>query len=236
MLLNNSANSGTFVPGNSVQISGGAGSVAIGDVNGDSLPDLVVANSINVQVVLADPSSPGNFLTPVSYQAGQQPIFVALGDLNGDGKPDLAVADMGPPTGSLALFGVHVLLQGAAAPGTFLAAVNYASSTSTNMLAIADLNNDGKPDLATANLSGGPTIDGAPTGTVSVLLQSPIFPGKFQSQTNYPGSAFVVWVAVGDMNGDGKPDLVTAEGGIQIRFQDPANPGKFLAPIVIAKE
>ena len=235
VLLNNSANPGTFVPGNSVQISGGAGSVAIGDVNGDSLPDLVVANSVNVQVVLADPSSPGNFWTPVSYQAGQQPIFVALGDLNGDGKPDLAVADEGSPSGAT-LFGVHVLLQNSAAPGTFLAPGNYAPSTITNMLAIADLNNDGKLDLATANLSGGPTINGSPSGTVSVVLQTPTSPGKFQLQANYPGTSFVWWVAVGDMNGDGKPDLVTAEGGIVIRFQDPANPGKFLAPIVIAKE
>jgi hypothetical protein len=45
-----------------------------------------------------------------------------------------------------------------------------------------------------------------------------------------------VGVAVGDMNGDGKQDLVMADGGIQIRFQDPANPGKFLAPVVIATE
>jgi len=38
------------------------------------------------------------------------------------------------------------------------------------------------------------------------------------------------------MNGDGKPDLVIADGGILIRFQDPANPGTFLAPVVIATE
>ena len=235
-LLQSPTSPGTFVPGNGVSIPGGAASVVIGDVNGDGVPDLVAATDVNVQVVLADPSSPGSFLAPMSYQGGQYPHFVALGDLNGDGKPDLAVADMGSPAGSGALFGVHVLLQNPAAPGTFLAAANYAPSTIANMLAVADLNNDGKLDLTTANLTGGPTINGAPNGTVSVFLQTPASPGQFPSLANYPGTSFVWWVAVGDMNGDGKPDLVTAEGGIVIRFQDPANPGKFLAPTVIATQ
>jgi len=237
ILLQSSTSPGTFVPGNGVLLSGGAISVAVGDVNGDSLPDLVAATGANVQVVLADPAAPGSFLAPVSYQAGQFPVFVALGDLNGDGKPDIAVADEGSFSG-VALFGVHVLFQdAAAAPGTFLEAANYLPNTTTVMLAIADLNADGKLDLETANSSGGPANNvGVHPGTVSVLLQSPASSGQFQSAASYPGTTGVVWVAVGDMNGDGKPDLVIADGGIQIRFQDPANPGKFLAPTVIATE
>jgi hypothetical protein len=53
---------------------------------------------------------------------------------------------------------------------------------------------------------------------------------------NYAGNGVIAWVAVGDMNGDNKPDLVIADSGIVIRLQDPANPGQFLLPIVIASE
>lgn len=88
-----------------------------------------------------------------------------------------------------------------------------------------------------ANLTGG-MIDnvGLHDGSVDVFLQLPASPGQFQSPVSYSGTTHVVWVAVGDMNGDGKPDLVIADGGIQIRFQESANPGKFLVPTAIASQ
>ena len=126
ILLQSSANPGTFVPGRPIGVTGGVASIAIGDVNGDHLPDLVAANGSDALVFLANPTSPGNFMAPASYPVGQQAIFVALGGLNGDGKPDLIVADEGLPSSGTPS-GVHVLLQDAAAPGTFLSPADYGS-------------------------------------------------------------------------------------------------------------
>ena len=78
-------------------------SVAIGDLNGDSKPDLAVANigSDNVSVLLGDGT--GSFGPATNFPVGTGPISVAIGDLNGDSKPDLAVANWGSSTVSILL-------------------------------------------------------------------------------------------------------------------------------------
>ena len=65
-------------------------SVAVGDFNGDGVPDLVVANRgfNNVSVLLGN--GDGTFQTPVAFATGARPQSVAVGDFNGDGKLDLA--------------------------------------------------------------------------------------------------------------------------------------------------
>src|SRR5215468_2279423 len=69
-------------------------SVAVGDFNGDGLPDLVVANfnSNNVSVLLGN--GDGSFQAARNFGAGIGPASVAVGDFNGDGLPDLAVANV----------------------------------------------------------------------------------------------------------------------------------------------
>ena len=68
-------------------------SVAVGNFNGDSAPDLAVANesSNNVSILLGNGS--GGFTGPTNFAAGSTPIGVAVGDFNGDSHPDLAVAN-----------------------------------------------------------------------------------------------------------------------------------------------
>ena len=70
-------------------------------------------------------------------------------------------------------------------------------------LVVADLNGDGKPDLAVANLNG---------TTVSVLLNKG--DGTFAARVDYPTGAQPFSVAAADLNGDGKPDLAVANAGI----------------------
>ena len=174
-------------------------SVAVGDFNNDGNLDLAIANAGTNNVAVLLGNGTGGF-TPASgspFTVGSNPVSVAVGDFNGDGKLDLAVANL---SGS----NVTVLLGNGA--GGFSAAYGSPFSTGGNpaFVAVGDFNGDGKLDLAIAN-SG--------SGTVTVLLGDGM--GGF---TAAPGSPFTagsnpVSLAVGDFNGDGRPDLAIANAG-----------------------
>ena len=229
ILLQSSTAAGQFLPLTTIAVgSGGTAGVAIADVNGDGKPDLV-ATSSDLIVLMQDPAGPGNFLAPSHYTVGAQPYAVTVQDLNSDGRPDVAVANLGSADGTVAA-SLSVLLQNPANPGNFLPANNYATGIRSWTIAAADLNGDGKPDLAVGNMG---SFTGA---SVSVFLQNPTAAGTFQTATNYNDSGVVSWVAAGDIDGDGRQDLVIVSSGLEIRFQDPANPGTFLQPVMIASQ
>jgi hypothetical protein len=217
-------NIGTFLPRVSLGVS--SNSVDIADLDGDLLPDLAVTRT-NVKVLLQDPATPGTFFPAVSFAAGDQPNSVAIGDLNADGLQDLAVANLGPPDGSVPT-SVSVLLQDPATPGTFLPATNYQTFRHRAYeVAIGDLNDDGRPDLAAA--SGSYDEE----GVVSLLFQDPAIPGAFLPTANLKIDFQVVSVAIGDLNEDTLNDLAVADIEVYIRLQDPANPGSFLPSLSV---
>ncbi len=114
--------------------------VAVGDFNGDGVPDLAVTNNVsgNVSVLLGN--GDGTFRDAVSYPVGQIAESVAIGDFNGDGVPDLAVETFG---------GASVRLGNG--DGTFGPAVLYSSGQQANRaVAVGDFNGDGFLDLAEA--------------------------------------------------------------------------------------
>lgn len=91
-------------------------------------------------------------------------------------------------------------------------------------LAIGDLNGDTKPDIAVAN-SG---VPGDP-GSVSVLLNTGS--GAFGTATLYGGLQGPTSVSIADIDGDGRNDLISADGTGVIHLQSPTTPGQFLAPV-----
>jgi hypothetical protein len=122
---------------------------------------------------------------------------VVVADVNGDGKPDLITANRG----SLLNPGTTVSVLLGNGDGTFQAATNFAAGLDPVSVAVADLNGDGRPDLVVGNSYFGSNM-------VSVLLGNGN--GTFVAAVNIPAGATPRAVALGDVNGDGLPDLAVA--------------------------
>src|SRR5258707_524175 len=68
-------------------------SLAVGDFNGDGVPDLAVTSRCSDDVSVLFGTGDGTFQAARNFAVGSQPVSVAVGDFNGDGAQDLAVAN-----------------------------------------------------------------------------------------------------------------------------------------------
>ena len=195
----------TFAPQATFATGAAPWSVSIGDFNGDGLPDLALANlNSNTASILLN-TTPTNatiptFATNVDFPTGNGPISVSIGDFNGDGKPDLATANQTSNNASILL---NTTATGAATP-TFATNVDFPTGNRPVSVSIGDINGDGKPDLATANFN---------SNTASILLNTTATGAAtptFAPQATFPTGNNPNSVSIGDFNGDGKPDLATA--------------------------
>jgi hypothetical protein len=230
---------GTFQP----QVSYGAGGdgtnfVAVADVNGDHHLDLLVANDCNTSSICQNGgvgvlrgNGDGTFQPAISY--GPATLTLAVADVNADGKPDLIVAG-GYSCGNCANGDVSVLFGNG--DGSFRTGRTYASGgIGASSLAVADVNGDGKVDILAAN--SGDSVRGR-VGVVAVLRGDG--DGTFQSAAVYGTDQFVFQMAVADLNGDGKPDLVVTnqcranclEGDLSVFLG--RGDGSFKAPVLYA--
>ena len=191
-----------------------AWSLAAADVDADGKLDLISANagppdadgnavSVRINTTAAGAATP-TFAGPVVFAAGEVPRSVAAVDVNADGRPDLVTANEEGSDGN------SVLMNTTTAPGapSFSAPTGFEAGDTPRSLVAVDVNRDDKPDLATANSgSSGAASVTVLRNTTTAGAAAPSFAGP----TPFDAGAFPRWVAASDLNGDGRPDLVTPD-------------------------
>jgi hypothetical protein len=168
--------------------------IAIGDLDGDGVADLVVGSHTTTNLAVVRGTGGGTFAAAAAIAIGSTSRSVVIADFNRDGKPDIAAAG-----GEL-----KVLLG--SGNGAFAPATPYAAGSFPASVAVADIDGDGHLDLAVAN-------DG--TSGVSLLFGDGL--GAFSEPLPVAVAQYPVGVLLRDLNGDGKPDLVVStqvNGGI----------------------
>jgi hypothetical protein len=165
--------------------------VAIGDLNGDGAPDLVVPNGAGevgagaVAVLLSEGN--GRFASPVTYATDNLPWAAAIADFDGDGLPDLAISCRNAGT-------VNILRNHGG--GVFEPRVSYPGCGASFTIASGDFNRDGWPDLAVVSVG---------ESGVCVLLNQGS--GVFGAPKAYVSGRGATGLALADFNGDGLQDF-----------------------------
>jgi hypothetical protein len=193
---------GTFAPQRRSDATSQPASLGVADFNGDGIPDVVTLDTLNHEPATGDVGvmlgrGDGTFApplkVPIPFQTFTYPV--RIGDFNGDGRPDLVVFGLNEAK-------CEVLLG--KGDGTFTPGGIFDTGEVSFDAQVADLKHDGKLDLI---------VTGANTGNLYVLMGNG--DGTFQkpepvvvSQPKPGDNIAVASVAVADINGDGKPDLV----------------------------
>ncbi|HWP83074.1 MAG TPA: FG-GAP-like repeat-containing protein [Bacteroidota bacterium] len=180
-------------------------SVAIGDIDGDGKPELVVPSSASDTVsVYRNLSTVGSisFAPAVHFPTGATPHSAVVADFDGDGKSDVAVSNNAAGTISVyrntSTTG-SITTSSLAAPVTFPAAANPAH------LVAGDVDGDSKLDIVVSNTG---------SAVISVLRNTStsgsITTSSFATKVDFPAGTNPLGISLGDVDGDGKIDIIVA--------------------------
>ena len=186
---------GTFAPPVDFAAGDGPQSVVLGDMNGDGIEDIVTANSNSDNVSVLIGNGDGTFNDQQLISTGYRPVSVVLGDVNGDGFGDIVTANN---------YSGNVSILAGNGDGTFNSKQDVAVYNEPFDVVLADINGDGFEDAVTTNpyAFGLSVLIGSQDGiTADGKLQFIPYPGDSEEPTD---------VEIGDIDGDGAVDVVTA--------------------------
>ncbi|MFC1706712.1 FG-GAP-like repeat-containing protein [Planctomycetota bacterium] len=193
--------SGALTPmaGSPMFMGPSASALALGDWSDDGRTDAAVVYAASPGYLAMYPQNVQGQLVPAAaaWSVGTDPSAMAAGDLNGDGRADLAIANAGSND-------VTVYLQRAGGGLTQPTTPSLAVGTAPSAIAVADLNGDGRADLAVTN---------SRSNDLTLYLQD-VHGSLYESTTSpYPTGQSPAHLATGDLDGDGRTDLVVANRG-----------------------
>ena len=204
ILLGNGRNGFTPAAGSPINLA--ASMIAAGDVNNDGNPDLALTEHDSVGVVVLLGKGDGRFaaaqLSPFAAHQGTKAHNhgLALSDLNEDGNLDITTSNQNDNS-------VSVLLGNGR--GSFAQAVGspFAVGRAPYPHAVGDVNKDGHLDIVTPNVG---------SNNVTVLLGNGKGSFTAAARSPYAVETRPYYIAIGDVSGDGKIDLITTHDDISL--------------------
>ncbi len=172
--------------------------IAVNDIDMDGKPDVIVVNCQGDNIsVFRNTSTLGNisFAPKVDFPIGGQSFYVMLRDLDGDGKPEMIVN----VSGSFKIFR-NISTQGIIDSSSFASETFISIGGSPRDFDVADIDGDGKVDILVPNQKSANFSVFKNLSTSGNIL--------FNSAVNFASVTSPVSAKIGDIDGDGKPDVV----------------------------
>ncbi len=194
----------------------GPTNVKVVDLDGDGKLDIVCANTAggSVSAFRNTSSGPGsitfdaarNVSTVSSGLIGAQPVVVAIADYDNDGKPDIAVSSAYTSSNTISVIRNKTTTGATFSGSSFATALTFATGTTPLGLCTGDFDGDGLPDLAAVCSASNVVSIFLNTGSIGTI--------SFATRVDSNTGVTPIDVATGDIDGDGKPDLVFTNAGL----------------------